>query len=1577
MAPVYHRPENALKRAEELCAVGQQPVALQLLLEIILAKRSRSTPITTLQPIILKFVDLCVDLRKSKAVKEGLHQYKNISQNITVSSIELVIKRFIDQADLKVTEAQAKADKISAHDIEDLEATETPESVMMSTVSGEDNKDRTDREVVTPWLRFLWEAYRTALDILRNNARLELLYQTVANRAFEFCVKYSRKTEFRRLCDVLRQHLNSAAKNTHANYALNLNDPDTLQRHLDTRFVQLNVADQLELWQEAFRSIEDIYNLLATTKKAPKAHMMANYYEKLAKIFAVGENYLFHAAAWNKYYSNMRSNKNLTDEEHQQMASKVLISALAIPIITTSKARGFMENDEAKSKTLRLSHLLRVQRAPTREVLLREALNKNIISRVNPELRELYNILEVQFHPLSICQKIEPIMKTLSDTPELEKYVKPLHQVVFTRLLQQLSQVYTTIRIDAVVKLAAFPAPHGYDAHTIEKFIMAGCKKGELSIRVNHQTQTLTFENDAFAASKGTISAGPRLQSLPSEQMRLQLTRLAKRLDTAVSLIDPTIAQKRKEAKEAAVLDAMNSLKEEYKKNTIRRLLIEKKKEMKENEQLQKEREAEANKKLREKEEMDAEKIRLREVEIRREAERREEMIKKQKEKDREELLKTLQPEKIKEDIENLDNNGLLKIKAEQLQQEKREQAQKIKTLVKRLDHQERAFRLEEIPLLQKDYEAQQKLDRGVHAVSTRMKLDTAKAKHAESMELKARMLRMTEDATDLQKQLQAKRDEENKAVIEAVKAKIEQEKLKRVREIINSKIAAKERREAEERERRRKEAEEELKAAAREEEARQKAIKEAKEREEYLLQKKKLDEQAEIQRERERLAEEKLRKSSTPDTNKPDAWRKEAPKPTDTKPATYVAPRGGRTRIAERSDRREDSSSSAWEKRNLPPSNNDSKKEEVKKEEAPKTKYVPPARRNQQSSSSGDDGGLGQKDTESVDGEPVSSFQSYTAEGDNLAKQGDYQKAIEAYTKALTLRPMQKNCLVSRSKCHLLLGDTKSALADAEASLQQQGSDGINGEIIPNTANNPTSTTSATAATTISDNSSTAGKFFFFKGIYQKAEALYAQGDFEMALVYYHRGNKLRPELDEFRLGIQKSREAIDNSIGNPKDYKFNTPTFTSTTKSNKSKTPGTSKQNQHTGNPLISVPIITNVPTSSQQQSSQMKNTSGNNTTNSAGMVVASGTSAAVGSSGVGGVRKSSVKNVKMVKELLGEIYCDKEYLDDLLFDKDFKTNPNSEIETIVSDALKYLDTRTEFWRQQKPIYARKKEQVKLQAKVSLAAKNRNMKKTKNNVGEENVEEQSKHAESAKKMFRIGLNKINQAITKKDFETALKLSQNLLPKLLNPVLQPFIPDQLAELYLKLGDIYGELLHFNLALQNFKKGLSTLQSKSSSSTSSSPPPTILLRSLTTQTAKTLVKLCKYNDAIPLFQKLLHTNNNAGSSTVHNFIEKAWLYHDIGRCYLELDDLDVSSEYGEKCLKAAKDAGDDKWRLRGFVLLGQCYARMGIYQDAINNYESAVEIAKKITDTKAIDAINRILVDLKKQSTRGRGINEI
>lgn len=124
---------------------------------------------------MFRFIELCVEMRKGRTVKEGLMQYKNIAQNVNAKSIEIVIIRLLGLADEKVKEAQQQA--AVAVEIDDLEASETPESILLGAVSGDQNKDRTDRAVVTPWLRFLWESYRMSLETLKNNVRLEVIYQ--------------------------------------------------------------------------------------------------------------------------------------------------------------------------------------------------------------------------------------------------------------------------------------------------------------------------------------------------------------------------------------------------------------------------------------------------------------------------------------------------------------------------------------------------------------------------------------------------------------------------------------------------------------------------------------------------------------------------------------------------------------------------------------------------------------------------------------------------------------------------------------------------------------------------------------------------------------------------------------------------------------------------------------------------------------------------------------------------------------------------------------------------------------------------------------------------------------------------------------------------------------------------------------------------------------------------------------------------------------------------------------------------------------------------------------------------------
>ena len=143
----------------------------------------------------------------------------------------------------------------------------TPESLVAALTAGESTSaDKAQVELVLPWMKFLWEAYRTVLEILRNNAKLEAVYQGTAQRALNYCLKYARNSEFKRICDILRSHLanlNKYGNNTN----ISLTNPETVQFMIETRFVQLDVACQLKLWQEAFRSIEDIHSLMQVSAR--------------------------------------------------------------------------------------------------------------------------------------------------------------------------------------------------------------------------------------------------------------------------------------------------------------------------------------------------------------------------------------------------------------------------------------------------------------------------------------------------------------------------------------------------------------------------------------------------------------------------------------------------------------------------------------------------------------------------------------------------------------------------------------------------------------------------------------------------------------------------------------------------------------------------------------------------------------------------------------------------------------------------------------------------------------------------------------------------------------------------------------------------------------------------------------------------------------------------------------------------------------------------------------------------------------------------------------------------------------
>lgn len=108
-ASAFLRPENALKRAEELLKVGQKTAAVLALHDVLTSRRHRAWN-KGLEEIVFRFIDLCVEERMGRYAKEALMQYRNTCQNVNINSLEEVIKYLLKKATERAEEAQAKAD---------------------------------------------------------------------------------------------------------------------------------------------------------------------------------------------------------------------------------------------------------------------------------------------------------------------------------------------------------------------------------------------------------------------------------------------------------------------------------------------------------------------------------------------------------------------------------------------------------------------------------------------------------------------------------------------------------------------------------------------------------------------------------------------------------------------------------------------------------------------------------------------------------------------------------------------------------------------------------------------------------------------------------------------------------------------------------------------------------------------------------------------------------------------------------------------------------------------------------------------------------------------------------------------------------------------------------------------------------------------------------------------------------------------------------------------------------------------------------------------------------------------------
>ncbi|BHF71954.1 Tetratricopeptide repeat protein 25 [Sparganum proliferum] len=382
---------------------------------------------------------------------------------------------------------------------------------------------------------------------------------------------------------------------------------------------------------------------------------------------------------------------------------------------------------------------------------------------------------------------------------------------------------------------------------------------------------------------------------------------------------------------------------------------------------------------------------------------------------------------------------------------------------------------------------------------------------------------------------------------------------------------------------------------------------------------------------------------------------------------------------------------------------------------------------------------------------------------------------------------------------------------------------------------------------------------------VYQKAETYYYITEFEKALMFYHRGKELRPQFKPFDLGIQKSEEAINNIVG---DAAHVTLTVT--------------KQDQPT------------------------ETTFGQDGEISSHFEAESDLAA--------DSTWKTEADKKELRRVLKEFYYDVEFMDGLLSTEELlerKTKNSSEVVALASDAVRYLKVRSNFWRQQEPMYIRMQLTTDVNPlKVKRARERRGIQAVKQIVQTlEDVTEIQRNGEHTK-VVKI-CSKLRRFIeSRKD------------------ALLPEQDEVLADLWAFEGISEFQMGHFARAVQCFEHQYE-LATKANLKEHAS-------RSLE-NLGRARARLYDYNGALEAWKKRLDYDIRG--------IDKAWLHHEIGRSYLELNQYEEAIDHAAKARDIADREADLEWDLNATVLIAQAHFYAGHLEEAKVYFEEAQNTA--------------------------------
>lgn len=457
-------------------------------------------------------------------IKDGLAAYRNITQSTNVSSLETVLKYYLDTVEKSFSVAIKSITQQSDY-LKEIEDEENPVDLFLNTL---ENKIDTVKEDISRRWKLLMEAYRTELELIYKNKKLEEMYCHVAKKALKMCKKYSKKSDFKKLCEVIRMHQYQNVKTSEKPasapgmaFALNIKDEDTNDRLMDLRMFQIEITKEMDLWQDAYRIMEDI-NVLLKNRKKTANDLLTKYYQHLYEIFWHSKHYLLHAVSLHSYFACLR--KRADEKEQCKFVSHLILAALSIP-------KGNLE-ESTNIEIFRRNALLinSAGQIMNREQLLNNLKNGTYLDICSPEVKSIFSLMNDCKDILKFSKSVEKTFAKLNETEGYKAYLPLIEQNIIASLVDKLSTLYKSLSFTTFKKILGF-----LDFSKCEKYLLYNQNTSfGVKAQIDYEKGMLIFDHNGTYGERLTTKLVSLINNIGIANKHLLRVKMSERQEVAL-----------------------------------------------------------------------------------------------------------------------------------------------------------------------------------------------------------------------------------------------------------------------------------------------------------------------------------------------------------------------------------------------------------------------------------------------------------------------------------------------------------------------------------------------------------------------------------------------------------------------------------------------------------------------------------------------------------------------------------------------------------------------------------------------------------------------------------------------------------------------------------------------------------------------------------------------------------------------------------------------------------------------------------------------------------------------------------